>query len=182
MRAVEAARWLLEVFGSSTSLSWRLRELPKSRSIGPVGVWRPRPLQNSSSGGVGRPQLSSFRERRSNEVENRLVSRVLEGSGSRSLGNPHALAPARASARRLGRHHFGLGTWGLRRRSLGKPWQSPRSPRRRCTQCPCSHVIRTPNPIPRAANALALIRFEHQIRSSRPWPSTSNFAQKRSIF
>ena len=53
MRAVEAARWLLEVFGSSTSLSWRLRELPKSRSIGPVGVWRPRPLPNSSSGGVG---------------------------------------------------------------------------------------------------------------------------------
>ena len=53
MRAVEAARWLLEVFGSSTSLSWRLRELPKSRSIGPVGVWRRRTLQNSSSGGVG---------------------------------------------------------------------------------------------------------------------------------
>ena len=40
MRAVEAARWLLEVLGSSTSLSWRFRELPKSRSSGPVGVWR----------------------------------------------------------------------------------------------------------------------------------------------
>ena len=60
MRAVEAARWLLEVFGSSTSLSWRLRELPKSRSIGPVGVWRPRPLQNSSSGGVGGAILDTF--------------------------------------------------------------------------------------------------------------------------
>ena len=60
MRAVEAARWLLEVFGSSTSLSWRLRELPKSRSIGPVGVWRPRPLQNSSSGGVGAAILDTF--------------------------------------------------------------------------------------------------------------------------
>ena len=53
MTAVEAARRLLEVFGSSTSLSWRLRELPKSRSIGPVGVWRLRGFQNSSSGGVG---------------------------------------------------------------------------------------------------------------------------------
>ena len=60
MTAVEAARWLLEVFGSSTSLSWRLRELPKSRSIGPVGVWRPRPLQNSSSGGVGAAILETF--------------------------------------------------------------------------------------------------------------------------
>ena len=60
MRAVEAARWLLEVFGSSTSLSWRLLELPKSRSIGPVGVWRPRPLQNSSSGGVGGAILDTF--------------------------------------------------------------------------------------------------------------------------
>ena len=60
MRAVEAARWLLEVFGSSTSLSWRLRELPKSRSIGPVGVWRPRPLQNSSSGGLGAAILDTF--------------------------------------------------------------------------------------------------------------------------
>ena len=60
MRAVEAARWLLEVFGSSTSLSWRLRELPKSRSIGPVGVWRPRPLQNSSSGGLRGAILDTF--------------------------------------------------------------------------------------------------------------------------
>ena len=60
MRAVEAARWLLEVFGSSTSLSWRLREIPKSRSIGPAGVWRPRPLQNSSSGGVGAAILDTF--------------------------------------------------------------------------------------------------------------------------
>ena len=53
MRALEAVRWLLEVLGSSTSLSWRLRELPKSRSIGPVGVWRLRPLQILSSGRVG---------------------------------------------------------------------------------------------------------------------------------
>ena len=60
MTAVEAARWLLEVFGSSTSLSWRLRELPKSRSIGPDGVWRARPLQNSSSGGVGAAILDTF--------------------------------------------------------------------------------------------------------------------------
>ena len=60
MKAVEAARWLLEVFGSSTNLSWRLRELPKSRSIGPVGVWRRRPLQNSSSGGVGGAILNTF--------------------------------------------------------------------------------------------------------------------------
>ena len=60
MRAVEAARWLLEVFGNSTSLSWRLRELPKSRSIGLVGVWRLRPLQNSSSGGVGGAILDTF--------------------------------------------------------------------------------------------------------------------------
>ena len=60
MTAVEAARRLLEEFGSSTSLSWRLRELPKSRSIGPVGVWRPRPLQNSSSGGVGGAILETF--------------------------------------------------------------------------------------------------------------------------
>ena len=60
MKAVEAARWLLEVLGSSTSLSWRLRELPKSRSIGPVGVWRLRPLQNSSSGGVGGAILDTF--------------------------------------------------------------------------------------------------------------------------
>ena len=60
MRAVEAPRWLLEVLGSSTSLSWRLRELPKSRSIGPVGVWRPRPLQNSSSGGLGAAILHTF--------------------------------------------------------------------------------------------------------------------------
>ena len=60
MRAVEAARWLLEVFGSSTSLSWRLRELPKSRSIGFVGVWRPGPLQNSSSGGVRAAIFDTF--------------------------------------------------------------------------------------------------------------------------
>ena len=60
MRAVEAVRWLLEVLGSSTSLSGRLRELPNSRSIGPVGVWRPRPLQNSSSGGVGAAILDTF--------------------------------------------------------------------------------------------------------------------------
>ena len=60
MRAMKAARWLLDVFGSSTSLSWRLRELPKSRSIGPVGVWRPRPLQNSSSGGVGAAIVETF--------------------------------------------------------------------------------------------------------------------------
>ena len=60
MRALEAVRWLLEVLGSSTSLSWRRRELPKSRSIGPVGVWRPRPLQNSSSGGVGGAILDTF--------------------------------------------------------------------------------------------------------------------------
>ena len=60
MRALEAVRWLLEVLGSSTSLSWRLRELPKSRSIGPDGVWRPRPLQNSSSGGVGAAILDTF--------------------------------------------------------------------------------------------------------------------------
>ena len=38
----------------------RLRELPKSRSIGPVGVWRPRPLQNSNSGGVGGAILDTF--------------------------------------------------------------------------------------------------------------------------
>ena len=60
MRAMKAARWLLEVLGSSTSLSWRLREFLKSRSIGPVGVWRPRPLQNSSSGGVGAAILDTF--------------------------------------------------------------------------------------------------------------------------
>ena len=60
MRAMKAARWLLDVFGRSTSLSWRLRELPKSRSIGPVSVWRPRPLQNSSSGGVGGAILDTF--------------------------------------------------------------------------------------------------------------------------
>ena len=60
MRAVEAVRWLLEVLGSSTSLSWRLRELPKSRSIGADGVWRPRSLQNSSSGGVGAAILDTF--------------------------------------------------------------------------------------------------------------------------
>ena len=60
MRAVEAARWLLEVLGSSTSLSGRLRELPKSRSIGFVDVWRQRPLQNSSSGGVGAAILDTF--------------------------------------------------------------------------------------------------------------------------
>ena len=60
MRAVEAVRWLFEVLGSSTSLSRGLRELPKSRSIGPVGVWRPRPLQNSSSGGVGAAILDTF--------------------------------------------------------------------------------------------------------------------------
>ena len=60
MRALEAVRWLLEVLGSSTSLSWRLRELPKSRSIGLVGVWRPRPLQNSSSGGLGAAILDTF--------------------------------------------------------------------------------------------------------------------------
>ena len=60
MRAVEAARWLLEVFGSSTSLSCRFRELPKSRSIGPVGVWRLRLLQISNSGGVGAAILDTF--------------------------------------------------------------------------------------------------------------------------
>ena len=60
MRALEAVRWLLEVLGSSASLSWRLRELPKSRSIGPDGVWRPRPLQNSSYGGVGAAILETF--------------------------------------------------------------------------------------------------------------------------
>ena len=32
----------------------------KSRSIGPVGVWRQRPLQNSSSGGVGAAILETF--------------------------------------------------------------------------------------------------------------------------
>ena len=47
------------------------------------------------------------------------------GSGSRPMGNPHVLTPGRASARRLGRHHFGVGTWGLRRRSLRKPRESP---------------------------------------------------------
>ena len=31
------------------------------------------------------------------------------------------------------------------------------------TQCPCSHPICTLNPTPRAPNALALMRFEHQI-------------------
>ena len=74
MRAVEAARWLLEVLGSSTNLSWGLRELPKacsigrvgvwearkSRSIVSVGVWRPQPLQNSSSGGVGAAIFDTF--------------------------------------------------------------------------------------------------------------------------
>ena len=48
------------MLGSSTSLSWRFREFPKSRSIGPVGVWRLRPLQNSSSGGVGAAILDTF--------------------------------------------------------------------------------------------------------------------------
>ena len=60
IRAVETARWLLEVLGSSISLSWRLRELPNSRSIGPVNVWRPRPFQNSSPGGVGGAILDTF--------------------------------------------------------------------------------------------------------------------------
>ena len=60
MRAVEAARWLFEVLGSSTGLSWRFRELPESPSIGPVGVWKPRPLQSWSSGGVGGAILDTF--------------------------------------------------------------------------------------------------------------------------
>ena len=116
--------------------------------------------QNSRSGGVRRVQLSSFRERRSIEVENRLVSRVLEGSGSRSLGNPHALAPARASARRLGRHHFGVGTWGLRRRSLRKPRESPRPRGRRLI---ASRTRTWGFGGHNSPNALALMRFEHQI-------------------
>ena len=41
--SLKAARWQLGVFASSTSWSWRLKELPTSRSIGPVDVWRPRP-------------------------------------------------------------------------------------------------------------------------------------------
>ena len=52
---------------------------------------------------------------------------VWGGSGSRPMGNPHVLTPGRASARRLGRRHLGVGTWGLRRRSLRKAWQSPTS-------------------------------------------------------
>ena len=60
MEAVEVVRWLLVVLGNSTSLSWRLRELPKSGPIGSVSVWRPRPLQNSSSGGLGAAILDTF--------------------------------------------------------------------------------------------------------------------------
>ena len=33
---------------------------------------------------------------------------ILGGFGSRPLGNPHALVPARASARRFGRRHLGV--------------------------------------------------------------------------
>ena len=99
-------------------------------------------------------------KRRSIEVENRLGSRVLGGFGSRRLGNPHALVPARASARRLGRHHFGVGTWGLRRRSLRKPRESPRPRGRRLT---ASRTRTWGSGGRNSPNALALIRFGHQI-------------------
>ena len=51
MRGAKASRWFFEVFGSSASLSLRLLGLPKSPSIGFVGVWT-RPLQNSNPGGL----------------------------------------------------------------------------------------------------------------------------------
>ena len=82
------------------------------------------------------------------------------GAGSRPLGNPHALVPARASARRLGRHHFGVGTWGLRRRSLRKPRESPRPRGRRLT---ASRTRTWGSGGRNSPNALALMRFEHQI-------------------
>ena len=41
------------MLGSSTSLSWRLKELPRSRYIGLVGGWMLGPFQTSRSGGVG---------------------------------------------------------------------------------------------------------------------------------
>ena len=73
--------WLLEVFGGSTSYSWRLLELaksqfigfvsvpeppgspskhPKSRSIGPVDVSEPQGAQNSNSGGLEAAILDTF--------------------------------------------------------------------------------------------------------------------------
>ena len=82
------------------------------------------------------------------------------GFGSRPLGNPHALVPARASARRLGRHHFGVGTWGLRRRSLRKPRESARPRGRRLT---ASRTRTWGSGGRNSPNALALPRFEHQI-------------------
>ena len=116
--------------------------------------------QKSRFGGGRRVQPSSFRERRYIEVEILLVSKVLGGFGSRPLGNPHALVPARASARRLGRHHFGVGTWGLRRRSLRKPRESPRPRGRRLT---ASRTRTWGSGGHNSPNALALMRFEHQI-------------------
>ena len=60
-RALQTPTGLMDHdFGSSKSLQDKLVELPKSRSIGPVGVWRQRPLQNSSSGGVGAAILDTF--------------------------------------------------------------------------------------------------------------------------
>ena len=53
--------WLLDVFWSATSSSWRilealeLSELPKSRSIGPVGVWEAHKSRSVVPVGVWRP-------------------------------------------------------------------------------------------------------------------------------
>ena len=136
-------------------LAWLFLNVPCETSF-----FRSGGAQNSRPGGVRRVQLSSFRERRSIEVEDRLGSRVLGGFGSRPLGNPHALVPARASARRLGQHHFGVGTWGLRRRSLRKPRESPRPRGRRLTASRTRTWGFGGNNSP---NALALMRFKHQI-------------------
>ena len=65
-----------------------------------------------------------------------------------------------ASARRLGRHHFGVGTWGLRRRSLRKPRESPRPRGRRLI---ASRTRTWGFGGHNSPNALALMRFEDQI-------------------
>ena len=112
--------------------------------------------QNSRSGGVRRPQLSSFRERRSIEVENRLVSRVFWGVRFATFGQSPCSRPGPG----LGSAPRATPFWG---RDVGiappepskttgiptsswppfdsKPDENVGVRWPQLTQCPCSHAI-----------------------------------------
>ena len=100
------------------------------------------------------------------------------GFGSRSLGNPHALVPARASARRFGRAHFGV--IPMLSSDPVAPAPQGRGDLAGAFENPCNpHVP----PADVAPNALALMRSEHQIPlPAHPMPLLSCDLNTRSHF